>query len=350
MKQSSDKSGSASKPARDDTASVTASRAHAAGDEVPAEQSESEEVQRLFAEALELEPGARVAFVEQASADNPPLKRELLDLLLASEGAQERGFLQHAPAQDSATAALKPWQSLTRPKDPKIEGYEPLVEIGAGPQGSVYLARNSKDPGKLVTILLDKAVVQADGPGPLSRQEDSIRRTLREQSQLGCVDQGTTANGQAYCVLDNVDFILGHGFQFAGAMLLSVGDTFAASEPLRKARLILEKLRLKLPADRYLREAMAENYRSQGLLCKSRALGEERDPATQARFLRKAIQWYESSLRVGFEGHPTTAASVKGAIAECQHQLGKLGGGPTEGRRRIDWLVRRIVSRRGRRE
>jgi serine/threonine protein kinase len=116
-----------------------------------------QQLKALLATALEVEPGARSAFLDQACAHDPSLRPELDRLLAAEERAGpdflnsvrvfcrenndqplnywigRRGFLQSAPVQAPA---------LT--KGTKLGDYEIISLVGSGGMGEVYRVRDAK--------------------------------------------------------------------------------------------------------------------------------------------------------------------------------------------------------------
>jgi len=90
-----------------------------------------QEVKKVLAGALDLEPGARHAYLDQACAE-PALRREVESLIAAHEQAQS-SFLAE-PAIQAKELAI----------GSRLGAYEILVRVGAGGMGDVYRASDTK--------------------------------------------------------------------------------------------------------------------------------------------------------------------------------------------------------------
>src|SRR5579884_472494 len=99
-------------------------------------------LQELFYGALDVAPGSRTAYLQQACSGDPELRKEVEELLRSADGPTE--FLQN-PVFDAArdligrkvpSTGIVPGTRLTR--------YNVLFKLGAGGMGEVYLAEDTQ--------------------------------------------------------------------------------------------------------------------------------------------------------------------------------------------------------------
>ena len=137
-------------------------------------------VVELFHAALELEPEARSAFLDQACAGDEELRREV-EAMLASD-AKPGGFLDK-PADDLAASALRPgdYRSLI---GRRFLGYEVVSQLGAGGMGEVYLARDSKLKREVAIKVL---------PAAFANDRDRMMRFEREAQVLASLNHPNIA-------------------------------------------------------------------------------------------------------------------------------------------------------------
>jgi len=167
-----------------------------------------QQVRELFDRALDLEPEARAAFLEEACADDADLRREV-ESLLAAEAASADTLAVELPttmlreAIESATPELPPadrWAGL------RLGAWRLDREIGRGGMGSVYLAHRADGQ------YMQRAAVKLVRPGwdveglvARLRSERQILAQLEHPNIARLLDGGISEDGRPYLVLEYVD-------------------------------------------------------------------------------------------------------------------------------------------------
>ena len=189
-------------------------------------------IKALFQRAIELEPGAREAFLTSACGADAVLRAEVESLLAAHD--DERPFLEAPVAgaarvlgaaldEAAASAGLKPGT--------RIGQYEVLEPIGSGGMGDVYRAHDTKlDRFVALKIVLDTAA------GPTG---DRVLREARAASALNhpnicTVYEAGEFEDQAYLAME---YIAG---QPLGSLIPSGG--FAPADAIRHGVQIADAL------------------------------------------------------------------------------------------------------------
>jgi len=152
----------------------------------------------LLDAALDLDPTARAAWLEELERRQPDLAARLKQILAGEARADADGFLQ--PAQSAGTDLLAspearilgPWQ-LDRP-------------IGHGGMGTVWLARrrDGRFEGTAAIKFLTFALGGAAGQARF-RAEGSLLARLTHPNIARLLDAGVSGSGQPYLVLEHVD-------------------------------------------------------------------------------------------------------------------------------------------------
>jgi non-specific serine/threonine protein kinase/serine/threonine-protein kinase len=165
-------------------------------------------VKGIVAEAIDLAPESRPAWIEQACADDAILRTEVEALVRAHERA---GAFLEAPALVSPGAAERVVAATDAPAaapplPERFGAYRVLGELGRGGMGVVYLgARDDDRFEKHVAI----KVVSGDvvHPAVLRRFEDERRilAALDHPHIARLLDAGTTPGGQPYVVMEHVE-------------------------------------------------------------------------------------------------------------------------------------------------
>jgi eukaryotic-like serine/threonine-protein kinase len=145
----------------------------------------SEQAERLFEQALALEPERRTTFVEDACRGNPELRQELLSLLGDARAADDFfGLLNDAVFSASYSAAASP-QSSAEASDAELHPgdvigqYRILSLIAQGGMGTVYRAHD---------IGLDRDVALKFLPAYLGAQQGADEQLLAEARAAGALE------------------------------------------------------------------------------------------------------------------------------------------------------------------
>jgi serine/threonine protein kinase/Flp pilus assembly protein TadD len=134
------------------------------------------QIERLYYEALEREPGARDAFLDEACAGDEDLRREVARLLACDVPSDS--FMQ-SPAIEIAARALaaeQPIETSTNPTGSLVAGsqigaYQLLGPLGRGGMAEVHLALDTRLGRKVAVKLL---------PAEFTTDTGRVRRFARE--------------------------------------------------------------------------------------------------------------------------------------------------------------------------
>jgi eukaryotic-like serine/threonine-protein kinase len=164
-----------------------------------------EQIKAVLHEAMQLEPGARLAYLDQISVCDPALGLELDTLLSANEEIPQA--LRTSPA--TLEAALHASEGLVV-RDPllglRVGPYELIEEIGIGGMGKVYRAARKDDQFEQVVAI--KLVRAGEGSAFVLqrlRSERQILASLDHPNITRLLDGGTTSEGLPYLVMEFVD-------------------------------------------------------------------------------------------------------------------------------------------------
>lgn len=163
---------------------------------------EWQQVEALLSAALEVEPGARGEFLDEACAGAPELRREVESLLACEEGAG--GFLG-APA----LALSADFFDGDAPEDrtgQTVGHYRILREIGRGGMGTVFLAERADGEFKQEVAL--KVVRRSLADPELARRfrrEREILAPLNHPNIARLLDGGVSADGEPFIAMEYVE-------------------------------------------------------------------------------------------------------------------------------------------------
>jgi tetratricopeptide (TPR) repeat protein/tRNA A-37 threonylcarbamoyl transferase component Bud32 len=156
-----------------------------------------EAVSRLFGQAVELPPGERDAFLNEACAGDPRIREEVESLLDADADATEALAGTVADAASTTFRQYAPGQ--------RIGAYQVISLIGHGGMGAVYLAERADG------AFQQRVAIKLLNPG---LGQDFARHFLRERQILArlqhaniarLLDGGSTPEGKPYFVMEYVD-------------------------------------------------------------------------------------------------------------------------------------------------
>jgi eukaryotic-like serine/threonine-protein kinase len=141
-------------------------------------------VNELFHSALEREPAQRAAFLDQACADDPELRKEVESLIGSNENSDS--FID-PPGFGAAVQLLaeeRPGLSVGQ----RIGNYNILSLLGSGGMGEVYLAQDSKLGRKVALKLLHASFTKDDQRVRRFEQEARAASALNHPNILTIFD------------------------------------------------------------------------------------------------------------------------------------------------------------------
>src|SRR5246127_4580434 len=132
-------------------------------------------VEKLFGDALSMEPEARAAFLDGACHNDPELKHLVEEMLMEDERA---GSFLKKPLIDVSATAGNHTDATPLPRGTRLGPYEVVGPIGAGGMGEVYRARDMR---------LDRCVALKILPAHFSCSPEQKSRFDREARTLSSV-------------------------------------------------------------------------------------------------------------------------------------------------------------------
>ncbi len=167
------------------------------------------EIDRIFAAALEVLPGARAALLDDACGEDAALRRAVEALLKAAEAPDA---LLDAPLEVRPVAFWRAFGEVV-PGPParalagrRLGPYRLVEEIGRGGMGTVYLAERADDQFEQTVAV--KILRRDAGAGDLARRflaERQIMASFHHPHIAALHDGGTTEGGQPYFVMEFVE-------------------------------------------------------------------------------------------------------------------------------------------------
>lgn len=160
-----------------------------------------DELQELFADAVELDPSRRASFLSDRCAGRPELRAEIESLLAAHDRSDRFLDLATGPgATEGDPQAFRDQRGRT------VGQFRLLEKIGEGGMAVVYGAErvDGEFTQRVAVKLIDLPLRNADALRRF-RAERQILATLNHPNIVTLVDAGVTADGQAYLVMELVD-------------------------------------------------------------------------------------------------------------------------------------------------
>ena len=162
---------------------------------------------RLLAQALELEPEQRSAWIEtlpNTDRDLAPVLADLLARAEASEAGRRSTHLTAGALQQSVSAATEP-RAEEQPGD-RIGSYRLLRELGVGGMGTVWLAERTDGTFKRqVALKLPRAEWTDRGLSERMARERAVLASLNHPNIAQMYDAGWAGDGRPYLALEYVD-------------------------------------------------------------------------------------------------------------------------------------------------
>jgi serine/threonine protein kinase len=154
----------------------------------------------IFIAALEKDdPDERAAFLEQACADDRPLRQRIERLLKAHEPADS--FLEHRPPGLGGTVDEPP---VTERPGTVIGPYKLKEQIGEGGMGLVFVAEQQEPVRRKVALKIIKPGMDSKQVVARFEVERQALAMMDHQNIAKVFDAGTTESGRPYFVMELV--------------------------------------------------------------------------------------------------------------------------------------------------
>lgn len=157
-----------------------------------------ERVRELVAEALELEPGERAAFVAEHAGGEAELLSEV-HALLAAEARAGRLF-------EAAERPRAPLADLPEPLSPgaRVERWRLLRKLGEGGMGAVWLAERDGSEQRVALKLLHLPLLTDSARRRFAVEQRALAR-LEHPGITRLIDGGLSAGGLPFLAMEHVD-------------------------------------------------------------------------------------------------------------------------------------------------
>jgi serine/threonine protein kinase len=169
-----------------------------------------QQIDTLFAAALERAPEEREAFLATTCGDDPELYRAvvtLLEIAAAAEAELGESASEYAePLMAELHDGLNSEDLAHLPENGRIGPYRILREVGRGGMGAVYLAeRADGEFEKQVALKLVKRGMDSDEVLRRFRHERQILATLEHPHIARLYDGGVADDGRPYLVMEYIE-------------------------------------------------------------------------------------------------------------------------------------------------
>ena len=146
-----------------------------------------QQIHDVLEKALELAPGERSAFLNQACSSDPSLRQEVETLLASSDDVRSSFLLQFSAPRVTLTAGTK------------LGEYEVKSLLGSGGMGEVYRARDSR-LGRDVAIKVLPSLLSADSERLRRFEQEARAAAALNHPNILAVYQMGTYEGAPYLV------------------------------------------------------------------------------------------------------------------------------------------------------
>jgi len=168
-------------------------------------------IEEVFVAALEHESFERDKFLDEACANDEPLRAEVDSLLASHE--QAGGFIEapavafvHELLTDELTGSDEEAAVAPSLSGQRVGNYAIERELGRGGMGTVYLAHRADDQyKKLVAIKIVRRGMDTNDIVRRFRNERQILASLEHPNIARLLDGGTTGDGVPYIVMEYVE-------------------------------------------------------------------------------------------------------------------------------------------------
>ena len=161
-----------------------------------------ESIKDLLHQAMQIAPGQRKAFLDEACSADASLRSEI-ESLLAAEDAVRSSFMQSPPLRDELVGASGQG-SVLEPGQVFSQRFQLIRKIGEGGMGQVWLAEQTSPVRRMVALKLIKAGMYDASVVQRFQAERQSLAIMDHPAIAKVFDAGTTEQGQPYFVMEYV--------------------------------------------------------------------------------------------------------------------------------------------------